>query len=44
MSSESEDDNLQLYPLHECIFEGDLKKFSQLLRTHDVAQKDKHGK
>lgn len=41
--SESEDDSSQTYPLHECIFEGDLKSFSQLLRTHDVAKKDKHG-
>ncbi|CAH1775055.1 unnamed protein product [Owenia fusiformis] len=31
------------FPLHESIFRGDLKAVSQLLRTHDVAQKDKHG-
>lgn len=41
--SESEDDSSQSFPLHECIFEGDLKNFSQLLRTHDVAKKDTHG-
>lgn len=30
--------------LHRCIFKGDdLKEFSQLLRTQDVSQKDKHG-
>ncbi|KAG8222152.1 hypothetical protein J437_LFUL000734 [Ladona fulva] len=31
------------YPLHECVFAGDVKKLSALLRTHDVSKKDKHG-
>ena len=31
------------YELHECVFNGDTKKLSSLLRTHDVTQKDKHG-
>lgn len=31
-------------PLHKCIFEDDYRKLSQLIRTHDVGQKDKHGK
>ena len=31
------------FPLHQSVFDGDLKKVSKLLRTHDVAQKDKHG-
>lgn len=39
MASEEEDS----YPLHECVFSGDKQKFSQLLRTHDVQKKDKHG-
>ncbi|KAF9411019.1 hypothetical protein HW555_010065 [Spodoptera exigua] len=37
--SEEED----VYPLHECIFIGDVRKLSSLLRNHDVARKDKHG-
>ncbi|XP_015117145.1 ankyrin repeat domain-containing protein 13C isoform X1 [Diachasma alloeum] len=31
------------YPLHKCIFQGDIKTLSFLLRTHDIAEKDKHG-
>ena len=31
------------YPLHECIFNGDLRRLSALLRSHDIAKKDKHG-
>jgi hypothetical protein len=31
------------FPLHECVFRGDIRQLSQLLRSHDVAQKDKHG-
>lgn len=34
----------QEYPLHECIFNGDLKRLSALLRLHDISKKDKHGK
>nr|CAD7572179.1 unnamed protein product [Timema californicum] len=30
-------------PLHECVFSGDVRKLSSLLRTNDVAKKDKHG-
>lgn len=33
----------QEYPLHECIFSGDLRKLSALLRSNDIAKKDKHG-
>ncbi|XP_055680461.1 ankyrin repeat domain-containing protein 13C [Lutzomyia longipalpis] len=29
--------------LHEAVFSGDIKLLSQLLRTQDVTQKDKHG-
>lgn len=31
------------YPLHRCVFAGDIRRLSLLLRTHDVAAKDKHG-
>nr|CAD7441973.1 unnamed protein product [Timema bartmani] len=30
-------------PLHECVFSGDVRKLSSLLRTNDVSKKDKHG-
>lgn len=29
--------------LHQCIFNGDIRRLSKLLRTNDVAAKDKHG-
>lgn len=32
------------YALHQCIFNGDIRRLSKLLRTNDVAAKDKHGK
>ncbi|XP_059049011.1 ankyrin repeat domain-containing protein 13C [Achroia grisella] len=31
------------FPLHECVFIGDVRKLSLLLRNHDVTRKDKHG-
>jgi hypothetical protein len=31
------------YPLHEAVFNNDLKSLSRLLRKHDVAAKDRHG-
>lgn len=31
------------YSLHECVFRGDVRKLSALLRTQDVEKKDKHG-
>ncbi|XP_039286008.1 ankyrin repeat domain-containing protein 13C isoform X2 [Nilaparvata lugens] len=31
------------YPLHECVFTGDVRKLSALIRTQDVAKRDKHG-
>lgn len=31
------------YPLHECVFEGDVQKFARLMRTEDLSRKDKHG-
>ncbi|XP_064476536.1 ankyrin repeat domain-containing protein 13C-like [Ornithodoros turicata] len=36
-------DNGSQYPLHECVFRGDVRRVSALLRTHDVSQKDIHG-
>ncbi|XP_023954986.1 ankyrin repeat domain-containing protein 13C [Bicyclus anynana] len=33
----------ETYPLHECVFGGDVRKLSSLLRFHDVTRKDKHG-
>lgn len=45
MADTADEDNLQMdCPLHKCIFEDDYRKLSQLIRTHDVGQKDKHGK
>lgn len=38
----ADDDNL--CPLHKCIFDGDIRQLSQLLRTNDPSAKDKHGK
>jgi len=31
------------YPLHECVFKDDKCRLSQLIRVHDVSQKDIHG-
>lgn len=36
-------DDDSLCPLHKCIFNGDIRKLSQLLRTNDPSAKDKHG-
>lgn len=43
MADNNEDDSPNC-PLHKCIFTGDIRKLSQLLRLHDVSAKDKHGK
>lgn len=32
------------YELHEAVFKNDLKRVAASLRTHDVGQKDVHGK
>lgn len=32
------------YPLHECVFVGDVQEFSRTMRTEDLSRKDKHGK
>ncbi|XP_011866802.1 PREDICTED: ankyrin repeat domain-containing protein 13C isoform X5 [Vollenhovia emeryi] len=31
------------YPLHRCIFQGDVKTLNILIRTHDITEKDKQG-
>lgn len=33
----------EYFPLHECVFSGDVRRLSGLLRLHDVSKKDKHG-
>ncbi|XP_033737390.1 ankyrin repeat domain-containing protein 13C-like isoform X2 [Pecten maximus] len=35
--------DLEGYPLHKCVFNDDKCRLSQLIRVHDVAQKDIHG-
>lgn len=32
------------FPVHECVFKGDIRKLSSSIRTHNIAQKDLHGK
>ncbi|XP_029425717.1 ankyrin repeat domain-containing protein 13C isoform X3 [Nannospalax galili] len=32
-----------LYPVHECVFKGDVRRLSSLIRTHNIGQKDYHG-
>lgn len=36
-------DDLQ-FPVHECVFKGDVRRLSSLIRTHSISQKDMHGK
>ncbi|KAJ8687231.1 hypothetical protein QAD02_023025 [Eretmocerus hayati] len=31
------------YPIHKCVFEGDVKNLTTLLPYHDMTAKDKHG-
>ncbi|XP_075413410.1 ankyrin repeat domain-containing protein 13C isoform X5 [Tenrec ecaudatus] len=31
------------YPVHECVFKGDVRRLSSLIRTHPISQKDNHG-
>jgi len=40
--ADTEDDS-SVCPLHECVFIGDIRQLSQLLRSRDVTKKDKHG-
>lgn len=32
------------FPVHECVFKGDVRRLSSLIRTQNIAQKDLHGK
>lgn len=41
--AEADDDSSSDYSLHKCVFEDDIRKLSQLLRTNDVSRRDKHG-
>ncbi|XP_055305681.1 ankyrin repeat domain-containing protein 13C isoform X2 [Sitodiplosis mosellana] len=41
--ADTEEDNPIDCSLHKCIFEDDFRKLNQLIRTNNVAQKDKHG-
>lgn len=41
--SDGDSEGGSMYPLHENVFLGDVRRVSALLRTHDVAQKDVHG-
>uniref|UniRef100_A0A3Q3KKM8 Ankyrin repeat domain-containing protein n=1 Tax=Monopterus albus TaxID=43700 RepID=A0A3Q3KKM8_MONAL len=31
------------FPIHECVFKGDVRRLSSLIRTHSISQKDAHG-
>lgn len=31
------------FPLHKCVFQGDVKLLNSLIRTRDIAEKDKQG-
>lgn len=31
-----------LYPVHECVFKGDVRRLSSLIRTHNIGQKDNY--
>ncbi|KAK6314321.1 hypothetical protein J4Q44_G00157800 [Coregonus suidteri] len=31
------------FPVHECVFKGDVRRLSSLIRTQNIAQKDSHG-
>uniref|UniRef100_A0AAY5EAP6 Ankyrin repeat domain-containing protein n=1 Tax=Electrophorus electricus TaxID=8005 RepID=A0AAY5EAP6_ELEEL len=31
------------FPVHECVFKGDVRRLSSLIRTQSIAQKDVHG-
>ncbi|XP_061696276.1 ankyrin repeat domain-containing protein 13C-like [Syngnathoides biaculeatus] len=31
------------FPVHECVFKGDVRRLSSLIRMHSISQKDVHG-
>lgn len=43
MSNSIHEEENDEFPLHECVFIGDVRKLSALLRFHDVTRKDIHG-
>ncbi|MGH0136735.1 UNVERIFIED_CONTAM: hypothetical protein FKN15_076832 [Acipenser sinensis] len=34
--------NVEDFPVHECVFQGDVRRLSSLIRTHSIALKDMH--
>ncbi|XP_041134183.1 ankyrin repeat domain-containing protein 13C-A-like isoform X2 [Polyodon spathula] len=34
---------VQDFPVHECVFQGDVRRLSSLIRTHNISLKDMHG-
>ncbi|MGH0149313.1 UNVERIFIED_CONTAM: hypothetical protein FKN15_014931 [Acipenser sinensis] len=34
--------NVEDFPMHECVFQGDVRRLSSLIRTHNISQKDMH--
>lgn len=36
--------NTEDFPVHECVFKGDVRRLSSLIRTQNISQKDVHGK
>uniref|UniRef100_A0AAX7SYJ2 Ankyrin repeat domain-containing protein n=1 Tax=Astatotilapia calliptera TaxID=8154 RepID=A0AAX7SYJ2_ASTCA len=41
-SAQQQHDDLE-FPVHECVFKGDVRRLSSLIRTHSISQKDVHG-
>ncbi|OAD46979.1 Ankyrin repeat domain-containing protein 13C [Eufriesea mexicana] len=39
----AENSESEKYPLHKCIFQGDVKTLSSLIRTYNIAEKDRQG-
>lgn len=39
----AENSESEKYPLHKCIFQGDVKTLSSLIRTCNIAEKDRQG-
>ncbi|XP_038859963.1 ankyrin repeat domain-containing protein 13C-like isoform X2 [Salvelinus namaycush] len=42
LTNGNEDLNLE-FPVHECVFRGDVRRLSSLIRTQNISQKDVHG-
>lgn len=42
LTNGNEDLNLE-FPVHECVFKGDVRRLSSLIRTQNISQKDVHG-